>query len=224
MENLNNIGTTEITSVLDGINALKKDKLSKEEEYLLAMRMHADPSLIWEFCSHYMLWAVKIAKWLYSSVSYDPAYSFEDVVLMAVCELATAAEKYQPSRARFTTCSFSIIMNNVREQLHLKKGSSANRRRPEEMLSFEPFQNGELSYDLHRTCGLEDQTLMNSDTLSEFSQFGEETAEYLLLWIIYDLSISEIARRKNVSRCHVDRLVKKALKQIKSDYLSMLAA
>ena len=225
MNDLNRIEMAEdATTVLGCINTLKKEKLTKEEEFALATEMKNDSSLTWEFCSHYILWAVKLSKWLYSSVRYDPAYSLDDIIIMSICELHAAAARYQPSRARFTTCSFSYILNNVRAQLYLKKNSRPNLRRPETMIAFEPFSRVEESYDLHQTYGLEDKSLADSEIVSEFSQFGEEASKYLRLWILHDISISEIARMFHVNRYRVDKIIKEAAAQLKDKYTETCAA
>ena len=206
------------STVLGCIDILKQRNLSREEELLLGTKMQGDPALVWEFCSHYLLWAAKLAKWLYSSVRYDPAFSYEDILLMTICEMATAAERYRPYQARFTTCSFTYIVNNVRQELHLKKSSGSAKRRPEAMVSFDLFYQGSESYDLHQRYSLEDHTLDDSEIIAEFSQFGTETAQYLHLWIINNISISEIARSYGVSRHHVDRMIKKALNRLREMY------
>ena len=216
---MSNKTTANASGVLNSIISLQTKRLSREEEIALAIRMRNDPSLLWEFASHYYKWAIKIAAGIYSSVCYDPAYTIEDIALMAICELTTAAKKYRPEEARFTTCSYQIIVNNVCYKLHLKK-TAVNKKRPEKMQTFDTLYHGDNSYDLHQIYGLEDNTLQDVDIVSEFRRFGTETSQYLELWILHDLSISEIARKYDVSRYYVDKKIKAAVSDLRVRFSS----
>ena len=212
--------TVNDSDVLNSIVSLQTKKLSREEEITLAIKMRSDPTLRWDFASHYFKWAIKIAAGIYSSVCYDPAYTMEDIAIMAICELLTATKEYRPEKSRFTTYSCRIIVNNVCYQLRLKRGSAASKRRPKTMQTFDTLYQGDDSYDLHQVYGLEDNTLQDVDIVSEFRRFGNETSRYLELWILYDLSISEIARKYDVSRYHVDKKIKDAVFHLRNRFSS----